>query len=72
MPSSSFLGNIFFFGENITSAMLIIKTPTYKEMAYISKDKLRNKPPENITVTGNRRPGKKYIYFQNKMGFYSD
>ena len=36
--------------------MLIIKTPTYKEMAYISKDKLRNKPPENIMVSGNRRP----------------
>ena len=52
--------------------MLIIKTPAYKEMAYISKDKLRNKPPENIMVTGNRRPGKKYICFQNKMGFYSD
>ena len=46
--------------------MLIIKTPTYKEMAYISKDKLRNKPPENIMVTGIGGLGRNTFAFKTK------
>lgn len=52
--------------------MLIIKAPAYKEMANISKASVRNNPPKNTMVSGNKRLEKKYICFQNKMGFCSD